>query len=118
MGSILGAHLARAGHSVVMLARGRRAQQIQNEGLRIKGLVEFTIPVQTLTGAAQLRRADVFIVAMKALGTAQALQPLRDAEVGASFSIQNGVWKNEQLASAFGADRVLGSLANTSGELL
>src|SRR6185312_17549394 len=33
LGSILGAHLARAGHSVVMLARGRRAQQIQSEGL-------------------------------------------------------------------------------------
>ena len=36
----------------------------------------------------------------------------------AAFSIQNGVFKNEALIAAFGSERVLGSLANTSGELL
>ncbi len=62
IGSILGAHLARAGHSVVMLIRERRAQQIQAGGLRIKGLSDFAVPVQTLTDASKLRRADVLIV--------------------------------------------------------
>lgn len=119
LGSILGAHLARAGHSVVMLVRERRARQIEADGgLRIKGLAEFSAPVRTLTDPSQLRRADVLIVAMKTTGTAQALEPLRNADIDVAFSIQNGVWKDEQLARTFGADRVLGSLANTSGELL
>ncbi len=118
IGSILGAHLARAGHSVVMLARGRRAQQVRDEGLRIAGLAEFSIPVPVLTDASQLTGAQVLIVAMKTIGTTAALEPLHQADIGTAFSVQNGLWKNDQLAQAFGEDRVLGSLANTSGELL
>jgi 2-dehydropantoate 2-reductase len=60
----------------------------------------------------------VLIVAMKTPGTAAALESLRNADIGMAFSIQNGMWKNDALARAFGADRVLGCLANTSGELL
>lgn len=118
IGSILGAHLARAGHSVTMLVRERRAAQLRADGLKIKGLVEFATPVDVLTDASQLRGADVLIVAMKTPGTAEALAPLRNCEIGTAFSIQNGMWKNDALAQAFGADRVLGCLANTSGELL
>ncbi|MBV8805135.1 MAG: hypothetical protein JO042_08810, partial [Sinobacteraceae bacterium] len=33
IGSIIGAHLARAGHSVVMLARGARATHVETHGL-------------------------------------------------------------------------------------
>src|SRR5688572_17825459 len=118
IGSIIGAHLARAGHSVVMLVRERRARQIDSEGLRIKGLSDFSIPVPALTDASQLRSAGTLIVATKTPGTEQALEPLRNAEIGVAFSIQNGLWKNEALARALGADRVLGCLANTSGEVL
>jgi 2-dehydropantoate 2-reductase len=118
IGSIVGAHLVRAGHRVTMLVRERRAAQLRAEGLRIKGLVEFAVPVDVLTDAAPLRGAEVLIVAMKTPGTAEALAPLRKSDIGVAFSIQNGMWKNDALAQAFGADRVLGCLANTSGELL
>src|SRR5438874_1946467 len=40
MGSIVGGHLARAGHSVVMLARGERAQQLERHGLTWKYLLD------------------------------------------------------------------------------
>ena len=46
IGSILGAHLTRAGHAVTMLVRERRAAQLRSDGLRIKGLSEFATPVQ------------------------------------------------------------------------
>jgi 2-dehydropantoate 2-reductase len=118
IGSILGAHLARAGHNVTMLVRERRAAQLRADGLKIKGLAEFATPVGVLTDASQLRGAEVLIVAMKTPGTAEALAPLRACAIGTAFSIQNGLWKNEALAQAFGGDRVLGCLANTSGELL
>jgi 2-dehydropantoate 2-reductase len=118
LGSIIGAHLARSGHSVVMLARARRAQQIAGDGLRIKGLVEFSQPVPTLSDASQLTGAGVLIVAIKTHGTEAAIAPLRGANIGVAFSIQNGLMKNDLLAAAFGRQRVLGCLANVSGELL
>ena len=118
IGSILGAHLVRSGHSVVMLARGRRAEQLRSDGLTIKGLAEFSTAAQVITDPLQLTGAQVLIVAMKTPGTAAALAPLHNASIDTAFSIQNGLMKNDLLAAAFGADRVLGSLADTSGELL
>jgi 2-dehydropantoate 2-reductase len=118
IGSIIGAHLARAGHSVVMLARGRRAEHVASQGLAICGLAEFSTLVPVLSDPAELRSADVLIVATKTPGTAEALARLHHVDVGLAFSIQNGPLKNELLSAAFGADRVLGSLADTSGEML
>ncbi|HWM65191.1 MAG TPA: 2-dehydropantoate 2-reductase [Steroidobacteraceae bacterium] len=118
LGSIIGAHLARAGHSVAMLARGRRADFISTHGLTLTGLAEFSIPVTVLTDPASLRSADVLIVATKTPGTEAALARLRHVDMGIAFSVQNGTMKNDLLASVFTADRVLGSLADTSGEML
>lgn len=118
MGSIVGAHLTRAGHSVVMLARGERATHIEKHGLTIRGLAEFSIPMRTLRDPAALGGAGALIVATKTPGTAQALEPLRHSRLGVALSIQNGPLKNEVLAQAFGHECVLGALADTSGELL
>lgn len=118
IGSILGAHLVRAGHSVAMLARGRRAEQVQAEGLRITGLTDFTTSVPVLSDPKELRSAGALIVATKTPGTAAALASLAHADIDVALSIQNGPLKNELLAQAFGENRVLGSLADTSGELL
>jgi len=118
MGSIVGAHLARAGHSVVMLARGRRADQVGKVGLTIRGLAEFTVPVRTVSEPASLARAGTLIVAVKTPATAAAVAALRHAHFDLTLSIQNGPLKNELLTQAFGAQRVLGALADTSGELL
>jgi 2-dehydropantoate 2-reductase len=117
IGSILGAHLARAGHRVAMLARGRRADQVRKEGLRITGLTDFAIQVP-VTGAADLKSVDVLIVATKTPGTSAALASLSHVNVEVALSIQNGPLKDELLAEAFGEERVLGALADTSGELL
>ena len=118
IGSILGAHLARAGHSVVMLARGQRAAQIGADGLRIAGLVELNEPINVLTEPSRLHTASVLIVAMKTMGTADALAALRHCDVGTAMSIQNGVLKDELLADVFGASHVVGAIADISGELL
>jgi 2-dehydropantoate 2-reductase len=117
MGSIVGGHLARAGHRVAMLARGNRAALLERQGLTIRGLAQFTTPVHTVRDPAALAGAAVLIVATKTPGTAAALAALRHAEFGVTLSIQNGPLKNELLAAAFGPQRVLGALADTSGEL-
>jgi 2-dehydropantoate 2-reductase len=118
MGSIVGAHLARAGHRVAMLARGARADALERGGLTIRGLAAFTTAVHTVRDPAALASARVLIVATKTPGTAEALAALKHAELGVTISIQNGPLKNELLAQVFGTARVLGALADTSGELL
>jgi 2-dehydropantoate 2-reductase len=117
LGSIVGAHLTRAGHRVAILARGRRAQQLEAHGMVIDGLAQFTTPVTVVTDPARLRSLGTLIVATKTPGTEQALAPLAGVQLDAALSIQNGVAKDDILAHAFGAQRVLGALADTSGEL-
>lgn len=118
IGSILAAHLVRSGRSVAVLARGRRAQQLQSEGLRIKGLSEISTPIQVVTDPTQLSSASTLIIATKTPGSEELLQQLRHVKVDAALSIQNGVLKDELLSRTFGANRTLGALADTSGELL
>ncbi|HVN46290.1 MAG TPA: 2-dehydropantoate 2-reductase [Steroidobacteraceae bacterium] len=118
IGSIIGAHLRRAGHDVLLIARGARAAHLEQHGVTIRGLAEFATPVPVLREPRMLQRAGTLIVATKTPGTAAALEPLRSAHFDVTLSIQNGPLKNELLAAAFGAERVLGALADTSGELL
>jgi 2-dehydropantoate 2-reductase len=101
-----------------MLVRERRAQQIAADGLRIGGLVDFSTPVHTITNPADLRGAEVLVVTTKAIDTAAALEPFRHADIATTFSLQNGVMKNELLAAAFSRAHVLGAQANFSGEML
>lgn len=117
MGTIFGACLARAGHSVAVLVRERRAEQVRANGLRLTGLEDFTVQVPVLTDPSQLRRAGVLIVAMKTLGTAAALEPLRHVRFDAVLSLQNGAFKNDRLVEAFGRAAVIGALSDASGEL-
>ena len=91
LGSVIGAHLSRSGHQVVMLARGQRAQDIEKDGVRIKGLQDFTERVHVLTDPSQFQGADVFVVATKTHGTEAALEPYRHARIGTAFSDEPGM---------------------------
>lgn len=118
LGSILAAHLVRNGHSVALLARGARAKHVQEQGLRIKGLSEFSTPVEVLTDPARLREAGTLVIATKTPGSEQTMDSLRHVSVDRALSLQNGVMKDDLLSQTFGRERTLGALADTSGELL
>jgi 2-dehydropantoate 2-reductase len=118
LGSILAAHLVRSGRSVALLARGQRAQQVREQGLRIKGLSEIATPVEVLTDPSQLLEAGALIIATKTPGSEQTLASLRHVRLDRALSIQNGVMKDELLSQTYGRERTLGALADTSGELL
>jgi 2-dehydropantoate 2-reductase len=118
LGTVLGAHLARAGEDVMLLARGNRAAFLQEHGATITGLVDFTVPVRVVTDPSHVHDADVLIVTVKTYDMAAALKSIKHMQVESVFSLQNGVLKNEQLAQTFGWDKVLGAMTHFSAELL
>jgi len=118
LGTILGAHLARAGHDVVMIARGERARVLQRQGLVLNGLSSIKARPMVVDDPARLLDTDTLIVATKAIDSVQSLDTLKQMRLENAFSVQNGVLKNELLARVFGFSRVLGAMADFSGELL
>jgi 2-dehydropantoate 2-reductase len=118
LGSIIAAHLARAGETVTVLARGARAAHLRESGLRLCGVADFTVSCAVVTDPHAVQAADALVVAVKAYDTASALAGLRHLRVQRVFSVQNGLLKNEQLASAFGAEKTIGAACMFAGEVL
>jgi 2-dehydropantoate 2-reductase len=117
LGSIVGAHLLRAGHDVTLIARERRAQTLAQRGLVLTGLVEFSVPATVATDPRTMRSADALLVTVKTYDTEEALAGVRHLAVPTVLSLQNGVVKNEQLARVFGGERVVGAATTIAGEI-
>jgi len=118
LGTVLGAHLARAGEDVTLIARGQRAAYLQEHGATITGLVHFTVPVHVVTDPSHIHDADVLMVTVKTYDMVSALASVKHLDVSSVLSIQNVVLKNEQLAQTFGWTKVLGAMAAFSGAVL
>ncbi|MGR8947915.1 MAG: ketopantoate reductase family protein [Gammaproteobacteria bacterium] len=118
LGTILAAHLVEDGHDVACVVRNNRAEQLRNDGLKLIGLKELNNTCQLITSPELAADTDVLIVATKTYQTEAAIAAIRHIKAGCVFSIANGVKKNEQLATIFGQDSILGCMANVSGELL
>ena len=69
LGSIIGGHLARAGEEVTLIARGLRAVYVQQHGITLTGLADFTVSVAVTTEPQAVREADVLVVAVKTYDT-------------------------------------------------
>jgi 2-dehydropantoate 2-reductase len=118
LGTILGAHLSRAGHEVVMIARGDRARVLQRQGLVLNGLSDIKARPHVIDDPSKLLDTDTLIVATKAIDSAASLDTVKHVRLENALSVQNGVLKNELLSRVFGFSRVLGAMADFSGELL
>jgi 2-dehydropantoate 2-reductase len=118
LGTVLGAHLARAGEDVTLIARGQRAAYLQVHGATLTGLVDFTVSITVVTDPQQVHEADVLIVTVKTYDMASALQSIKHLQVESVLSLQNGVLKDEQLAQTFGWNKVLGAMTHFSAEVL
>ena len=117
LGSILAAHLVRAGHDLTLIARGARAAFLKERPLRVTGLIDLSVQVPICTDPASLRGADLFINTVKTSDSRAALAPLVALAPALALSVQNGVVKEEELVERFGAGAVLGAMADFSGEL-
>ncbi len=117
LGTCYAVLLARAGADVCVLTRPERVAALQR-GLRVSGLVEATAEVEVVGHGREAVRADYVLVATKTQDTAPVLASLAGIEAGAVFSLQNGVAKDDALAAAFGAQRVIGAACAVGAGLL
>jgi 2-dehydropantoate 2-reductase len=118
LGSLFGAHLARAGEDVILIARETRAKAIQEHGVSVTGLADFTVSVPVTAHSQELQQADALLVTVKTYDMGTALDSVAHLKVGSVLSVQNGLVKDEQLARRFGWDKTLGAAAHISAELL
>lgn len=72
VGGYFGAVLARAGHDVVLFARGEHLEATKRNGITIRtGAESITTPIQATDDPAQLTGAEIVIVAVKSYSLAQ-----------------------------------------------
>jgi 2-dehydropantoate 2-reductase len=121
IGGTLGAHLARAGHDVLLCdADAAHVAAIREHGLRIEGPVnEFTVEIPAVTPDGLPDRIDRAIVAVKSLHTRAAAELLRDRLTpdGYVLTVQNGLTA-DTLVEAVGRDRVISSFVNFGADLM
>jgi 2-dehydropantoate 2-reductase len=117
LGSILAAHLGRAGEDVALIARGPRAKMLAEQGLSIAGLSDFNVKLPIVERPQDLDACDVFIMTAKTYDTQSALKVAQNLKAGMAMSVQNGVVKDDDLAEVFGRAHTAGCIANFSGEV-
>ena len=118
VGGYFGALLARAGHDVVLFARGANLAAIRADGIIIrddKG--EFAVPIGVTDSPAELAGAELVIVAVKSYSLSEIAPVARDLAIGgaAILPLLNGVEAADDLERA-GVPRaqILGGLTNVS----
>src|SRR5262245_43669618 len=121
IGGTEAAHLARAGHAVVLCDSAKAHVAAMNErGLTIRGWAEqFTVHVPAVRPDELRGPLGVVLLAVKAQHTTGAMQTIAPllAVDGVVVSMQNGL--NEQvIAAAVGTERTVGCLVNCSADYL
>lgn len=104
IGSIMGGHLARTGHDVVLIGRPGHINTIKQKGLRLvtpTGTHVLEIPAVTGPEQIDFSGDDVVLLCMKGQDTENAMKDLKRAVDDIPvFCFQNGV-RNEEIASEY-----------------
>lgn len=125
IGGTIGAHLVRAGHDVLLVdSADEHVTAIERSGLTIEGSRTFQVrvPAVTVAGLADAlgrRPPEAVLLAVKAMHTAAALEPLTPFLGETSFvvSMQNGL--NEKvIAARIGGHRTVGAFVNFGADYL
>jgi 2-dehydropantoate 2-reductase len=115
VGGYFGGRLATAGEDVVFLARGAHLAALRESGLQVKSAHgDLALPVKATDDPAVAGPADVVMIATKLWSTDEAVATARAlmGTEGCVVSFQNGIEAEDKLVAAFGAQRVLGGVAN------
>lgn len=114
VGGYFGGRLARAGHEVSFIARGKHLEALRANGLRVQSpLGDFHLPrIEVTDDPAQLSPADVVLFGVKLWDTESAAELIKPvlAEHTAVVSFQNGVVKDDILRRVLGSEHVIGGV--------
>ncbi len=126
IGSIMGGHLVRTGHDVILIGRPGHVSVINNNGLRLitpTGTHVLRIPAVTNPSQIDFATGDVIFLCMKGQDTELALKDLKKVtEDMPVFCFQNGV-RNEEIAiryfsGVYGVMVRVGAVYLTDGEVI
>ncbi len=126
VGSIMAAHLAKAGHSVTLVdILKAHMDEIKKNGLTITGFKEMKVPFSKKNlcyGIDELsdKNIDILFIAVKASVLPQILPMLRQVlkPVMTFVSLQNGLDNEELIAEEFGKENTLRIVVNYAGNLI
>lgn len=117
VGCVFGAALARGGHEVAFIARGRTLEAIRSRGVRVRrGTSEADTETLDAPGAtatddpASVGPVDLVLVCVKTWqvpGAAASMRPLVEPGRTSVVPLQNGVDAPRELAEVLGPERVL-----------
>ncbi len=124
VGGILGAHLARAGHYVVLCDILRdHLDAIRQNGLTITGVSEMTAKCErvaySISETSDFPELDTFVICTKASILPRIIPQIAEvARPGARFICnQNGLDNEDYMAETFGPDNVLRMVPNYAGSV-
>ncbi len=96
IGGLIGAHLARIGHDVTLIARGAHLAALKEKGLRLSGHSgDFTVHPRATEDAREAGPQDFVIVALKANAVpaiAEKLLPLLKEDTGIVMAVNGVPW--------------------------
>src|SRR3990172_5395409 len=114
IGGTLGAHLARAGHDVVLVDSVEdHVRAINSQGLTIEGVETFTVKIPAITPAEMRGPLGMVFLAVKTMHTDAGARQIAPhlAPDGAIVSMQNG-FNEERIAAVVGRPRTIGAFVN------
>jgi len=126
IGCVVGGHLARTGHDVILIGRPGHIKAINENGLRlITPTGTFTLQIPAVTGPGQIdyEADDVVLLCVKGQSTEGAIRDLKAVtEDVPIFCLQNGV-RNEEIVSqyfprVYGVMVRVGAVYLTDGEVI
>jgi 2-dehydropantoate 2-reductase len=116
IGGLIGAHLARVGEDVTLIARGAHLAAMRERGLTIENKEQGDIHIARVNvtdDPATIGVADLVIIAVKLKDTDAAARAVKSI-VGphtALLSLQNGVIKDDILRKHYPAHQIMGGVA-------
>ena len=115
IGSLFAAHLARVADVTVLTRRAEHAAALREQGLRVSGRADFTVPVDATDDPAELGDADLAILACKGTDLEPLARRLAGHLEGATvMTAQNGLGA-EEIVGAHGDWPLLSSVTFMSG---
>ena len=119
LGTVLGAYITKSGTKIDLINRNKsHVYNLNKNGARITGTVEFTVPVKALTPDKMKGKYDVIFLLTKQLHNKEVVTFLKDylTEEGVIVTMQNGLPEPE-IAEIVGSGHTMGCVVEWGASL-